>query len=340
MNQKIIAEKAGVSTATVSNVINGNYHKVSQETVEKVRRVIDEMGYAPNAVAQSLASNKSRIIGVVTPNLGPGEAFSVNPYNSYMLSFLEKYIRSRGYYMMLRCVGRCREIIPLFSSWNVDGVICLGPGENEAEEIAASYNVPMVFIDAYTSDPTITNVAIDDRRGGYLAGKYLLDRGHRKIAFVGPDIEQSGVVAERYRGFLASCGEFGVKHGPEDYFESFTIYDYGVAAGSRIARSRAGYTAVAVTSDLIAFGVMEGLRQEGLRVPEDVSVIGFDDLPECNFSWPKLTSLSQNLPEKARLAGERLFALMNGEEPGESGGVEPSVTERQSVRDIRGNETE
>ena len=335
MNQKLIAQKAGVSTATVSNVINGKYHKMSPKTVEKVRRIIEREGYAPNAIAQSLASSKSHIIGVVTPNLEPEEAFCVNPYNAYILSYLENYIRNRGYYMMLRCVGRCREIIPLFSSWNVDGLIVLGPGKGEAEDIAASYDVPMVFIDAYADLPGAANVSIDDRRGGYLAGRYLLERGHRKIAFVGPDPKQSGVVAERYGGFQDALREYGVEHGPGDLYESYTIYEHAVAAGKAIARSGAGYTAVAAASDLAAFGVMEGLRSEGLRLPEDVSVIGYDDLPECRFSSPKLTSLSQNIPEKARLAGRKLFGLLGLEEQTEDTGIEPTVIERESVRDIR-----
>lgn len=333
MNQKLIAEKAGVSTATVSNVINGNFHKVSQETVAKVRQVIEQEGYAVNAMAKSLASNKSRIIGVVLPNLGEDQAFSVNPYNSYILGYLERYIRNQGYYMMLRCVGKCREVIPLFSSWNVDGVICLGPGEGEAEEISSSYNVPMVFIDAYSTDEKIVNVAIDDRRGGYLASKYLLERGHRKLAFIGPK-GPSSVVQERYQGFLEACREFGVEQRPEDYFESYTIFEHGVAAGVTMARSGRGYTAAVVTADLVAFGVMEGLRQCGLSVPGDVSLIGFDDLPECAFTTPKLTTLSQNLPEKARLAGERLFALINGDQPGPIPGLAPSVTVRESVQDL------
>lgn len=337
MNQKIIAQKAGVSTATVSNVINGKFHKMSPATVAKVRRIIEQEGYSPNAVAQSLASSKSHIIGVVTPNLSPDDAFSVNPYNSYILSFLERYIRSRGYYMMLRCVDHCREIIPLFSSWNVDGVIILGPGKGEAEDITRSYDVPMVFIDAYSDDPGIVNVAIDDRRGGYLAGEHLLEHGHRKIAFVGPDTAQSGVVAERYGGFCDACRRFGVEHGPADFYECYTIYDHAVAVGRRIARADAGYTAVAAASDLVAFGVIEGLRQEGLRVPEDLSVIGYDDLPECAICTPKLTSLSQNIPEKARLAGEKLFALLGlgSADADADAGVQPRVTARCSVRDIR-----
>ena len=336
MNQKLIAQKAGVSTATVSNVINGKYHKMAPETVEKVRRVIEQEGYAPNAIAQSLASNKSRIIGVVTPNLGPEEAFCVNPYNSYILSYLERYIRDKGYYMMLRCVGRCREIIPLFSSWNVDGVIILGPGKGEAEEIASSYDVPMVFIDAYSDLSSIVNVAIDDRRGGYLAGRHLLERGHRRIAFAGPDPEQSGVVGERYGGFCDALREYGVEPDRADFYECYTIYEPAVSVGKTIAGSGRGYTAVAAASDLVAFGVMEGLRSQGLRLPEDISVIGYDDLPECRFSSPKLTSLSQNIPEKARLAGEKLFAMLGLDECGGDAGIEPVVVARDSIRDIRG----
>ncbi len=335
MNLKSIAEKAGVSTATVSNVINGNYHKVSQETVAKVQKIIDENEYAPNATARSLASKKSRIIGVVVPNLGPEENFFVNPYNAHVLALLENYIRNQGYYMMMRCVGQCREIIPLFSSWNVDGIIFFGTFKSEIEDIHRRLRVPTVFIDAYADELGIVNVGIDDYKGGYLAARYLLGRGHREIAFVGPSVEYPGVIRQRYLGFCAACAEKDIRITPEHYFEAFTLYQHGVSAGQKIAACGRHFTAVSVMSDIVAFGVIEGLRLCGLNVPEDVSVIGFDNLPECRYSNPKLTTISQDLPQKARLVGERLFAMIRGEEQGGSNQViDVGIVERQSVRDL------
>lgn len=334
MNLKTIAQKAGVSTATVSNVINGNYHKVSQKTILKVQKIIEDNEYEPSATARSLASKKSRIIGVVVPNLGPDDDFFVNPYNAHMLALLENYIRNQGYYMMMRCVGQCREIIPLFASWNVDGIIFFGTFRDEVEDIRGKLKVPTVFIDTYAEDLGVANAGIDDYKGGYLAARYLLGRGHREIAFVGPDIESPGVIRQRYLGFCAACKEKDVEITPEHCFEAYTLYQHGVASGQKIALSSRNFTAAAVMSDIVAFGVIEGLRLCGLSVPNDVSVIGFDNLPECLYSSPKLTTISQNLPRKAQLVGELLFKMIRGEPASDGKMIDVEIIERQSVRNL------
>lgn len=334
MNLKTIAQKAGVSTATVSNVINGNFHKVSQETILKVQKIIAENNYVPNATARSLASQKSRIIGVVVPNIGSEEDFYVNPYNAHLLSLLENYIRNQGYYMMMRCVGQCREIIPLFSSWNVDGIIFFGTFRNEVEEIRQSLDIPTVFIDCYADDLDIVNVGIDDYKGGYLSACYLLGRGHREIAFVSPSVKEPGVIRQRYLGFCAACREKGVELLPEHLFEAFTLYQHGVINGQKIATSAHKFTAVAVMSDIVAFGVIEGLRLCGFGVPEDISVIGFDNLPECQYSNPKLTSISQDLPRKARMVGETLFNMIHQRAVTAHEIIDVEIVERKSVKDL------
>ncbi len=335
MNLKSIAQKAGVSTATVSNVINGNHHKVSQDTIAKVQKIIAENNYKPNATARSLASKKSNIIGVVLPNIPESEDFSANPHYAQLLALLEKYIRDRGYYMMLRCVQESKEIVPLFSSWNVDGIIFLGTFRSEVPEIMAQLNVPMVFIDTYAEDLGIANVGVDDYKGGYLSASYLLDMGHRKIAFVGPSIARLDVMQYRYEGFRDACRERGIELGKESIFLYDTLYASGVRAGKRIAASEIGFTAVAAMSDIAAFGIIEGLRQGGKRIPEDVSVIGFDNLLECQYSYPRLTTISQNVEQKAAKAGEWLFKMIRKEpmpETREKSDVE--VVQRASVRDL------
>ncbi len=335
MNLKTIAQKAGVSTATVSNVINGNHHKVSQDTIAKVQKIIEENNYKPNATARSLASKKSNIIGVVLPNISEENNFSVNPHYAQLLALLEQYIRGQGYYMMLRCVQESKEIAPLFSSWNVDGIIFLGTFRSEVPEIKERLNVPLVFIDTYAEDLGIANVGVDDYKGGYLSASYLLDRGHRKIAFVGPSIEKLDVMQHRYEGFRDACRERGVELQREDVFLYKTLYPSGVRAGIRIAEAEKNYTAVAAMSDIVAFGIMEGLRQEGKRIPEDVSVIGFDNLLECQYSYPRLTTISQNIEQKASKAGEWLSKMIRGEElPGTWEQNDVQVVERASVMDI------
>ena len=126
LNLKTIADRAGVSTATVSNVINGNYHKVSEKTVERVNRIIEELNYSPNAAARSLVSNESRIIVLLVPNMMVEGGFGVDPYATQMISNLEQIIRNEGYYMMLQSVNRVLDMTQLVHTWNADGIIILG----------------------------------------------------------------------------------------------------------------------------------------------------------------------------------------------------------------------
>ncbi len=335
MNIKTIAERVGVSTATVSNVINGNFGKVSAETREKIETVIRETGYKPNVMARSLVKKSSRLIGLVVPYLGKDDDFFTNPYNAHMIASLERYIRSHDYYLMLRCVGDPQEIVPLLSSWNVDGAFFLGIYKEEVKEIQSLLDIPMVFLDTYAPGQKIVNVGIEDYRGGYLMARYLIGKGHKKLALVTPDISSEGVIQERYKGFSDACKEAGIKFKPGNIYYTDTSYKDAMQIGQDIAFTGGQYTAVACMSDIVAFGVTEGLRQCGLRIPYDVSVIGFDNLPDCDFMSPKLTSVAQDFELKARKAGDYLFRMIDGERDLVIDEKQPiRVVERQSVRDL------
>ena len=326
---------AGVSTVTVSNVINGKHNKVSQETIERVQKIIDETHYQPNATARSLVSKQSRIIGVVLPNLNENQTFAVSPYNTQILGFLERYIRSKDYYMLFRCVNNIKEIIPVFSAWNVDGALLLSVFAHDAVEINKELHIPAVFIDTHADGSQIANVGVDDYKGGYLMGKYLLDHGHRNIALVGPDVIFPGVMRERFNGFCDALAEQGLTFSMEDFYEADTIHDDGIEIGERTAESDRNYTAVAAMADVLAAGVMEGIRRKDKTIPGDISVIGYDNLPECEITSPRLTSISQHLEEKARIAGDYLFSMIENVKPYTgSKTVDVELIERESVRSI------
>lgn len=335
MKIKDIAQKAGVSTATVSNVINGNHHKVSQATIERVQQVIEEMGYNPSATARSLASKESRIIGVVVPNLGKDQAFSINSYTSQAIAQLEQYVRNKGYYLMIRSVEQCKEIVPIFSAWNVDGVIILGAFHEEVQEIEKLLQVPTVYTDTYATDLSIANVGIDDYKGGFLMGRYLVGKGHRKIALVTPDVESPGVIQERYRGFCAALKSRGVEMPREHIFVAETNTESGSWAGQKIALSDNGFTAVAAMSDMAAIGVMSGLRMCGVRVPEEVSVMGFDNLEAGKYVHPPLTTIAQDIKKKCDTVGDILFDMIkNKKKLAVSRTLDVELVERQSVKNI------
>ncbi len=335
MNLKDIAKLAGVSTATVSNVLNGNTGKVSTETKERIEKIIKEVDYKPNAMARSLAKKESRIIGLVVPYIGPEEDFFMNPYYARMVAALERYVRSKDYYLMLRCVPDCRQVIPQLSSWNVDGAFFLGVMEQEVHEIISALDAPVVFLDTYTEEKGIVNVGLDDYKGGYLSARYLIGKGHRKIALACPDYKAPGVVRQRYLGFLKACEEASVEFDESDIYRTDTVYHSAINVGHDIAFSQKAYTAVATMSDIVAFGLIEGMKQCGLSVPDDMSVIGFDNLQEGEFVNPKLTTISQDFTEKANAAGAGMFEILEGNKEYTADIHLPvQIIERQTVKEI------
>jgi len=335
MTLKDIAEEAGVSAVTVSNVINGNHNKVSADTIEKVEKIILKYNYRPNATARSLAMKESKIIGFIIPYVNENENFLRSPYNAEILGVLERYIRKKGYYLMVRSVKSCVDIIALFATWNVDGIIFLGAFKDEVKEIKKRMQLPLVFLDTYLDELEITNVGADDFKGGYLAAKYLMARGHKNIAFVGPDINKQGVIYERYKGFKVAMEESKQEIRPERIFYSNTSYDDGIEVGKKIAFSSENITAIVSMSDILALGSMEGLRLSGKKVPDDISIVGFDNLPECRYSNPQLTTISQNILLKAEKAAEYLFKMIETkEEIIVNDRVDVEIIERQSVKTL------
>ena len=336
MTIKQVAEKAGVSVASVSNVVNGNYHKVSAETRRKIERIIEETGYTPNAMARSLATQESRIISLVIPYIGDVFTFNYNPYYAELIAELEKYVRERSYCLMIRCVERCGDIVPMVSSWNVDGVFFFFFSAEDIRAVHQSLKCPAVFIDSNCADEGVVCVGIDDYRGGYLSAQHLLNNGHRKIAFAAPQFGTEGVIWQRYCGFCDACKEKGVAIAPEDIFAVDTIESNSVIAGNDIAMSPKKYTAVGVMSDLSACGIMQGLRQCGKAVPDDISVMGFDDLSLCNFAYPKLTTVSQDIRAKACKAGDLLLRMIRDkEELTAFEKISVKLVERDSVSKIK-----
>ena len=335
MNLKDIAKLAGVSTATVSNVLNGNTSKVSVSTKERIEKIIKEVDYKPNAMARSLAKKESKMIGLVVPYIGPDEDFFMNPYYARMVAALERYVRSKEYYLMLRCVPDCRQVIPQLSSWNVDGVFFLGVVEPDVKEIISALDAPVVFLDTYTKEKNIVNVGLDDYKGGYLSARYLIGKGHKRIALACPDYKGTGVVRERYLGFKKACEEAKIEFTEDDIYRTDTVYNGAITVGNDIALSGKGYTAVATMSDIVAFGLMEGIKQCGFSVPDDMSVIGFDNLAEGEYVNPKLTTISQDINEKANAAGRGMFEILEGNKDYTADIHLPvQIIERQTVRQL------
>ncbi|WP_211207228.1 LacI family DNA-binding transcriptional regulator [Stackebrandtia nassauensis] len=311
-----MAEQAGVSMMTVSNVVNGNHARVSQETIGRVRRIAAELGYIPNASARSLAARSSRMIGLLIP-AADSDSLTISPHNMAILGQIERALRKRDYHLLLRGIADPEEVTAALKSWDLDGAILLGFHEAELARISgpAVDAARVLAIDGYTQGPLISGVRSDDFAGARLAADHLLELGHRAIVFTGPPPAPSGVVRQRLDGFRQAFADHGSTW-DETLLEPVdtNTHEHGRRLGLRLRADHPEVTAVFATADILAIGIMEGLAESGAAVPTDVSVVGFDDLDLCRYVTPKLTTIAQDITAKADTAVELLLRSIESEE--------------------------
>lgn len=298
---KDIAQEAEVSVMTVSRVINNVQSKVSDGKRKQILEIIERRGYVPNSSARSLSSRSSMLVAVLVK----GDLQS-SPYNSQMVGHICTYIQQHGYSPLVYMVEDYAYITKQLRTWNVDGAVFLGLFDSDLKRIQADHKIPLIFTDSYSSVRQMTNVGIDDEKGGMLAARHIASFGHKNIVFVGHSGDDSPVLNARLNGFKKGLKEFGLTLPQERILpDSPTPTEeslLGLCSGDNPA------TAIFATADYLALKIIKNLRSAGLRVPEDCSVMGFDNLDISGFCIPALTTVSQDIERKAFLATELLFA--------------------------------
>lgn len=325
---KDIAVEAGVSKVTVSNVINGNYSKVSAEKIEEIKKLIQKYNYVPNSSARALTSKASRIIAIITYGHDNANALE-NPYVAQILGEITQAVQLQGYYVMLHLISDCRDITKRLRSWNTEGAIFLGMFDDNIQQIHEDNDIPLIFIDSYSSVRQISNVGLDDYKGGALAARYLMECGHKNIAFIGPSLQASKVVQQRMQGFFQTLKKNGIHPNPANIIPEGSE----IQMAESVCSLKEPVTAIFTTADLTAVNLINGLRRKKFRVPEDFSVIGFDNLPISRYMTPRLTTISQNIYQKAKIAVEVLFShIKDPKRPTENIILDVELIERESVR--------
>lgn len=310
---KDVADYVGVSTATVSNVINGKDQRVSPAVREKIQNALDEMGYVRNRSAMMLAQTSSNMIGVVVPQK-PGSKITLeDPYYSALLGNLDYEIREHGCYMYLIAQQSEAEIIHHAIAWNLEGLIICNMPKEELESLCRKYTKTVVSIDSYyEKTENFVNIVTDDFGGGYELGKYLAACGHRKIAMLADN--DYSVDHNRWRGLKKAMSEAGCILSEKDHFIFSSSEPVRELQFEQFLPQLMQYTALFVASDFYALEVSSFLQSKGIKVPDDISIAGFDDLIYARLARPKLTTMSQNLSQKAKMAVEAV--------------LDPSVRER------------
>lgn len=326
---KDIAAQAGVSMMTVSRVMNGNSGKVSEKTADKIRTIAKDMGYIPNSSARSLAARSSRIIAVVfrdVPDYNP----LGDPYSSTFLGLILKEIQKRGYYVMVHFAQDFSDITFRLRSWNAEGAIFLGLFDEEVQQIQNGNQIPLVFTDSYSQARQIMNVGIDDYKGGALAAAHFLQKGHKNLGFAGYFTKLGGVVSQRCQGFFDTLEKNGGHMAREHVFDLEKITMDGIA-DSLLSDSNPP-SGIFVSSDAFALDLYGKIFQRGLRVPEHLSLIGFDDFPISSVAPFSLTTIHQDIEKKASETCRILFEhIEKPDKPSESVTLDVRLVERDSV---------
>ena len=346
-----VAREAGVSPATVSYILNDTPGlSFNPETRQRVLAAAEKLHYVANQAAKTLGSGRaegivqSKLIGVVIPQTENKRKESHimfgNPFYGTFLSAVELEARRAGYQLILSGTNPGQSYIDIAKSRTLDGVIILGayPSDDEAEY--KKYKIPAVLVDCYGSgDSFFYSVRTDDRLGGYLATKYLIEQGHHRIAIVTGELKAHGVNSERYQGYLDALCEAGLTPAHDDVFEGLVGYDHGLEVAEELARTRRDITALFASADITAIGLINGLHAAGLRVPEDVSVIGFDDVEYAKMCYPGLTTMRQNIMEKGRQAARLMIeAVQDHSLPREERIIPMELIERGTVKRVDGNQ--
>ena len=323
-----IAQELGLSTATVSNVIHGKTKKVSDETVKRVQELLEKRAYIPSMAGILLAQNDSKIIGIVVNDHEKYEGHVLEDgFISSAINALSREIDRAGYFMMVKVTSQWEDIVRFASMWNMEGLVLMGYCQQDCKKLRENMHIPFVVYET----EKICNLTIDNHGGGYQVGEYLKHMGHRKVLCISDNCICMDL--ERIEG----CREAlepdapGFMEIPMQAEERVRFYQ---ERESEILE----YTAVFAVSDFYAVELIHYLWGRGIHVPDDISVIGFDNSPICGFSIPALTTIGQDAGLRAENAITILQNLKSGTEERTTLKLPVFLVERDSVRELKSRE--
>jgi DNA-binding LacI/PurR family transcriptional regulator len=301
-----VARRAGVSQSAVSRVFSGA--SASAETVAKVRRAAEELGYRPNVLARSLITGRTRMIGLVV-------AYLENPFYPVALELLSKALQARGYHILIFLAGNATEAIPAvvqeLMDYQVDGIITASVAmSNDLTTRCGEAGIPVVMFNRGQDDVRLSEVTSDNFAGARRATEFLIRGGHSRIAHI-MGWQGSSTGRDRAQGFRAAMADAGLT--PVAMVDG--MYDRVVSAqATRDVMAQARPDAILVGNDHMAFAVMDTLRGElGLRVPQDVSVVGYDDVPMSAWGAYDLTTIRQPVRRMVEATVDVLLQQIEGD---------------------------
>ncbi|WP_260483437.1 LacI family DNA-binding transcriptional regulator [Sphingomicrobium flavum] len=312
-----IAALAGVSQPTVSRALSGN-PAVSEDTRAKVLAAAKELNYAVDRNASMLRKGQSNTIALLFFEDPTPDDTLINPFYLSMVGALTRACAAAGYDLLI-------SFQQLSADWHVDyedsrkadGIILLGYGDylkaKPRLEQLVRQGTHFVRWGAALDDQIGTTVGSDNEEGGYLAGKHLVERGRTKIAFIGTADDTAPELLKRYRGFSRALDEAGLEAVAR--IDAHPTQEEGEAAAQKLMTQRHRFDAIFASSDFAALGAMRYLKKQGLDIPEDVAIVGFDDLAAARLSDPSLTSVAQDTRRAAETLVDTLLAKIEERAP-------------------------
>lgn len=332
---KDLAERLDVSPATVSVVLNRSpvADSIPKETQDRVFAAARELGYRPNYMARALRRQQTHTIGVLVPEIGEG-------FSPAVMAGVEDHLVQEGYFYLIAShrwkSDLLEEYLQLFSDRSVDGLLLINT------PITSSPVLPAVTVAGHRRFEGVTNVILDHERAAELAIAHLAELGHRRIA-VFRGHPHSGDAADRWQSIVRAAGDHGLEIPPDSVVELPGVpagrvmsaeegYEEGYVLGRILLEQSSGFTTLFAFNDISAIGAMRAFLDAGLRVPEDVSVVGFDDIMSAAFLNPSLTTVRQPLRQMGETAGRILLQRLAGDEShGEFVTIAPELIVRAST---------
>jgi DNA-binding LacI/PurR family transcriptional regulator len=330
VNLKAVAERVGLTAGTVSAVLNESQASkvIPQHTKDRILKAARELNYKPNFFARTLRSKRTYTIGVIAQEIG-------DSYSGPIIAGIESYLRDRGYFFL---TGIHRHDPKLFDQYSqlllqrgVEGFVTIDLN------LPHSLSLPTVAVAGHRHYGGVTNVVLDHRTAAELAISHLLELGHERIAFMKGKASSSDSET-RWENICQVAEHLGIRVRPEltlqiEIDESSTELGYSIT--KRLITSGAKFTAVFAYNDLAAIGSIRALREAGLEVPRDVSVVGFDDIEAANYHFPPLTTVRQPLTEIGQIAAQTLMQSIEGKPRPEEIAVKPQLMVRNSTGTAR-----
>lgn len=330
-----IAKICNVSTATVSRVLNGSTHPIHPDTRAKILKTANKLNYHPNSIAKSLASGRTQTIALLIPTIA-------NDYYTQIAEAMENELNDAGYIAYLcntkRSVLRETEYINNLIARRVDGVIFsptrIKPEDNiknlENIEELRENGIAIVAFGSRFKD--ISQVSVNTYKGAYEATSYLISLGHRRIGFI--DGLTAGTRSNRRRGYIDALKNSGINVDDALMVRGSLDMDSGYKNGLKLLNTARPPTAIFVVNNLMAIGVLKAAKNMNIKVPEKLSVIGFDDSILSRLIEPSLTVIRQPLEEMGAIASRLLLDELNGTGKIQSIELEPSLVERESCSEV------